>query len=559
MNTLAYLGRLLITVIVITGFAAVPGIGSDTATLEKQIYKEIKQAERMMFSGKKAQADVLLKQVAEKLTSLENSTPASKKLTTLNNQYNRTRKNLDKRMGKSSSTSPSKVSKTGQTSPPKRTSSSKTGSKRPDYKTQMMVKNVKKVIKDVDYELGRARQSIEPETASHSLPRSAAEKTKEAESYITRAEGHIQKAEQKYNNIPTDLQTQLAEAKTKIAQVRNEVKTWETGAEAKEAAEAKAGQATAAQKAKSIEMLEQDAARMLALYQQYFKKFESIHGRSLVYSMKLEDAEKALTIIREAEKTIPQFAAELGKLADKYGSKSMNIYNNFHKQGYKLQNSEDNKIVQLIEALSKVASSRKASADTLANYAQTLLEAFTNQFNDARLARMDEAKKLLKVGYQFDPQNDKIQQMLADIDKQITAAADKMKAQIDAATWAGNIKSFSGPGSVKKLAAEAKKYFENDRAWGKKPGSQVKILAVSIRGPWKVAEADIFGRVIRWRLPIHVAVTDEKLKPRNIARVYDLSIVAMQGAPAKSPQNPPFDGFWVGASWMMRLDKFREL
>jgi len=53
-----------------------------------------------------------------------------------------------------------------------------------------------------------------------------------------------------------------------------------------------------------------------------------------------------------------------------------------------------------------------------------------------------------------------------------------------------------------------------------------------------------------------VAVTDEKLKPRNLARVYDLSIVAMQGNAGSAPKNPPYDGFWVGNSWMMRLDKF---
>lgn len=556
MNTLTYLGRLLVTVVVILGFSAVPGSSSDTAALEKQIYKDIKKAERMMFSGKKAQADELLNQVSEQITSLRSTNPDSKKLSTLSKQYDRTRKNLDKRLGKSSATSSSKVSKSPRPSPPKRTSSSKTGSKRRDYKTQMMEKTVKKVIKDVDYELGRAKQSIEPDPSTVSIPRSSADKAKEAESYLSRAEGHIQKAEKKYSNIPADLQTQLAGSKNKITQVRNEVKTWQSGAEAKEAADAKAGQAAAAQKAKNVEALGRDAARMNALHQQYFKKFESIHGRSLIYSLKLDDAKQALSTLEEAEKTIPQFSAELGKLADKYGSNSMDVYNNFHKQGFKLQNSEDRKLVELIEALSKVESSRKASADNLANNAKTLLGAFSNQFNDARLARMDKAKKLLKVGYQFDPKNSKIQQMLSDIDKQIVEAADKMKAQIDAATWAGNIKSFSGPGTVKQLAAEAKKYFENDRAWGKKPGSQVKILAVSVRGPWKVAETDVFGRVIQWRLPIHVAVTDEKLKPRNIARVYDLSIVAMQGAPAKSPQKPPFDGFWVGESWMMRLDKF---
>ncbi len=84
----------------------------------------------------------------------------------------------------------------------------------------------------------------------------------------------------------------------------------------------------------------------------------------------------------------------------------------------------------------------------------------------------------------------------------------------------------------------------------------MKILDACITGPWTVAEKDMFGRVTRWRLPIHLAITDERLKPRNIASVYDMSIVAMEGAPDNAPEKPPFDGFWVGDSWMMRLDTF---
>ena len=83
-----------------------------------------------------------------------------------------------------------------------------------------------------------------------------------------------------------------------------------------------------------------------------------------------------------------------------------------------------------------------------------------------------------------------------------------------------------------------------------------RFLDVCVRGPWQVAERDIFGRVISWRLPIHIAVTDPDLRPRNVARVYELSLLAMEGAPDRAPQKPPFEGYWVGNSWMMRLDKF---
>ncbi len=302
--------------------------------------------------------------------------------------------------------------------------------------------------------------------------------------------------------------------------------------------------------------MKQDAELIVALHGKYFSKFEKIHGGTLVYTTKLDEAQQALLLVRDAEKTIPLFASDLGRLAESYGSNTMDIYNTFHEAGYTLGNNEERKMGQLVEAVGNLKKSRQLSAATLADNAQALLNAFDNQLNDARLQRMGDAKKLLLAGQQFDPESAQIKQMLGDIDDQMTQVADKMTAQIDAAKWAGNVSSFAGPGDVAELAAEAKKYFENDRDWGAKKDRQVKILDVCIRGPWKIAETDIFGRVISWRLPIHVAVTDEKLKPRNLARVYDLSILAMEGPVEKAPKNPPYDGYWVGDSWMMRLDKF---
>ena len=99
-------------------------------------------------------------------------------------------------------------------------------------------------------------------------------------------------------------------------------------------------------------------------------------------------------------------------------------------------------------------------------------------------------------------------------------------------------------------------FFRNHEGWGKRPDKKIEVLDACVRGPWQVAERDLFGRVISWRLPIHVAVTDPDLRPRNIARVYELSVLAQEGAPGRAPKAPPFAGYWVGNSWMMRLDRF---
>jgi hypothetical protein len=41
-----------------------------------------------------------------------------------------------------------------------------------------------------------------------------------------------------------------------------------------------------------------------------------------------------------------------------------------------------------------------------------------------------------------------------------------------------------------------------------------------------------------------------------VARLYELSILAQEGEPGNAHKKPPFAGYWVGDSWMMRRDSF---
>lgn len=301
---------------------------------------------------------------------------------------------------------------------------------------------------------------------------------------------------------------------------------------------------------------EADARRMIELYDTYYPRLDLIHGNSLVYGVEISHAQTALDDVLEAEATVPEFADELGRMADLYGTQPMEIGNNLHAKGVKISGDPGGRMAYLIEAMGKVGKSRVASAESCVRNAEMFLDAFSEQITDVYLERMDKAKKILVIGQKLDPGNAKIVEMLATVDDQIAAAAEKMQAQIDAATWAGNMGGFPGPGSAAGLAKEALSFFRNHDGWGGRTDKKIEVLKVCVRGPWQVAERDIFGRVISWRLPIHVAVTDPDLRPRNIARVYELSILALEGAPGRAPKQPPFGGYWVGNSWMMRLDRF---
>ncbi|MBU2692597.1 MAG: hypothetical protein KJ970_16910 [Candidatus Eisenbacteria bacterium] len=299
-----------------------------------------------------------------------------------------------------------------------------------------------------------------------------------------------------------------------------------------------------------------DAELMIALYDKYYPQLDLIHGNSLVYGIQESDAKKALADVEAAEALLPEFASELGRLADTYGTESMEIGNNLHSKGVKISGDPGGRLAYLIEATGKVRKSREASAVSCAQNAETLLGNHSGPITDARLKRLEDVKKLLVVGHELDPNNDKVGTMLAEIDDQISGASLQMEAEINAAAWAGNVQSFPGPGDTGALAKEALSFFRAHDGWGGRKDKKIEVLDVCVRGPWQVAERDIFGRVISWRLPIHVAVTDPDLRPRNIARVYELSILALEGSPDHAPQKPPFGGYWVGNSWMMRLDNF---
>ncbi len=212
--------------------------------------------------------------------------------------------------------------------------------------------------------------------------------------------------------------------------------------------------------------------------------------------------------------------------------------------------------VDLTRMLNDVGKTRKANGEYLANdvknlYGPDMISFFTE---DIRVPKLKEAQTLLGWALKFDPKNEAANARMATIDAEIAALEKQIEAETDARTWAGNVGDFPGPGSTSELAAAALSYLRNDRDWGKAENG-TEVLAVCVRGGWQPADRDIFGRIISWRLPVHVAATRPALKERGLARVYELSMVGMEGAPGNAPKAPPFDGFWVGDSWNIRLDK----
>ncbi len=216
--------------------------------------------------------------------------------------------------------------------------------------------------------------------------------------------------------------------------------------------------------------------------------------------------------------------------------------------------------------LGNVHKTRVANAAYLAESVKNQPE-ITFFVQDKRVDIMKQWKTILDWALKFDGANEYANARMANLDQEIADLEKSIEAEIDEKTWAGQMENFPGPGSVVELSRAAAEYLRKDRDWGNQgdspaknadgtPRAGVEIVAVAVRGPWRVAEKDIFGRVTSWRLPIQVAVTKPDLKAKNIARVYELSMVAATGVPGQAVKAPPFVGFWVGmGNWMMRLNK----
>ncbi len=212
-----------------------------------------------------------------------------------------------------------------------------------------------------------------------------------------------------------------------------------------------------------------------------------------------------------------------------------------------------------------VRRTRVSNGEYLANGVKNAPK-ITEFAQNIRVKVMKEWKTLLGWALRFDPANEYANARMVTIDREIADVEKLIEAEIDAKQWAGQMAGFSGPGSATALSRSAMDYFRKDKEWGNMGSEPVKnddgsvrrgveILAVVVRGPWQVAEKDIFGRVLSWRLPIHLAITKPDLKAKNVARVYELSMVTKKGIPNRVAKAPPFDGYWVGNSWMMRLNK----
>ncbi|MBI5832237.1 MAG: hypothetical protein HZB16_08015 [Armatimonadetes bacterium] len=318
------------------------------------------------------------------------------------------------------------------------------------------------------------------------------------------------------------------------------------------------------------EQVNADIDKLIELSGKYAEQLGAFTGGAMVHETTEEGmigkAEKLLSNLAEVEKeAVPAVQPVLAQIVERYGAAQDPADTNWE---IKTENAVDTRFWELkaarrddgsrafsrlFKGLNSIGRTRRASATYLVDYVKAM-PAITFYTPDVRVKQAEKWKALLGFAVKLDPNSAEAHAQAALIDQVVATAVRSIEQEADATVWPGHVAEFGGPGSTSQLAKAALDYFAAEKTWG---GSERKItvLAVAVRGEWKVAETNVFGQVTQWRLPIVLAITTPDYKAKNMARIYELSVLAKLGAPGTAPKAPPFEGFWVGNSKMIRPAK----
>jgi len=513
---------------------AKPGKKPNDAAKELDIFakdanKALGDSQRMMFNRKFEESQQLLDKAAESIEKIKAFDPNASQLKSLESKYTKQKRDLEKRLPKAEKPAPDASHETAPTGA---------------EKLDKLPKNIIRTFEDIDNIL----QEVEQLFGSITMESSDWE--------ITNLGNQINAANSQIERLLKYESDKISTDHPEIQSRQEKIDKFQGKFDEFKASYAATKEQATQEKTVLLQEAQADGEQLLTLYEQHSSKFEGIYGATLVYGSDVEEVKAQLAKIESLEKEVlPVLQPVLAKTAEKYGTTSMDINNTLHELGMPSSEQFGTEFERLYESVGNVVKSRKATAESIASEGKKWISDFDFLVSDIRVKKLQEVKTLLQAGQKFDPNNQDINRMLAMIDDKIAEVAENIEKDIDAKTWSGHIDNFAGPGEPKALAQAALEYFRNHSGWGNNPDKHVEVLAVAVRGQWDVAETNIFGQVIQWRLPIHLAITDEKLKPKNVARVYELSVLTVQGVPDEVKKAPPFNGYWVGNSWMMRLNK----
>ncbi len=544
--------RLLIILIGICLAASV--MAQDSATLLKTVDKDLRQAERDMFSGKTEKAIASLENIQKMLATIKADDPNNPKLKTAENKFIKLVKDLERRTGKS----------LGGGTVTSQTESSETKMAEKPVPKDKPAKEAKAVDKKTDKPSG---------VSSDKVPYAARKPLQNANRLLGSLDGNLQKlADPSY----TGNKDQLVEnIEKKIVQVRESLDEAKKLAAEKgvtshpdfDAVEAKISEAeksiaagksgyeeNKAAAAASAKEVDADVADLKAVYDKAEPVFSKATGYVFHYN-DLKTVEDVIVQIENFEKNdLANVKSKMKTFAAKYGTTKNQIDKKADAMGYAgTYYRASYPYTELAAGIENIAKTRDVMAEDLVRRTTSELDGISKGADFHVLERYQKVRDWLKMAIRYQPENPKVKELQNSIDKRIEDGMKEFHAKVDARTWPGH--ASNAPSNSDELAKASLDWFKNSPDWGKRSSKIRHPLAVTVTGPWSVQKKNLLGEPIMYGLPIKLAVRVDEDSELNVVRVYELTMRTMEARGVK--MEPPFDHITVGNSYFIRPDKVK--
>jgi hypothetical protein len=523
----------------------------DTQALMKQVDKDLRAAERDMFSGKTEKAIASLENINLSIQIIKADDPNNPKLKTAENKYNKLVKDLERRTGKdlgagtltaAAASTPTKTaplpeakdvsSGQKQTSTTEKATASAGAEKLP-YNARKPMSNVERGLKSLD---GYMNKLADP-------------------NYSGNKDQVVGNMEKKLTQVKKDLNQakEFAAAKGVASHPDFDQADAEIAKAEKSIASAKSGyeeeKAVAATSAKEVDA---DVAELKAVYDKVQPVFDKATGYVFHYN-DLKTVEDVIVEIENFEKNdlkvvqskMIAFSSKYGTTKDEIDKKAdaMGFVNNYYRASYPY--------TELAAGIENVEKTRDVMAEDLVRRVKEELSGISKGAELNILDRYQKVKSWTKMAVRYQADNPKVKELNGSLDQRIEEGMAEFHARVDGRTWPGN--ASNAPSNADALAEEALNWFKKSPDWGKRSSDVRHPLAVSVTGSWSVQKRNLLGNPIMYGLPIKLAVRVDSDQELNVVRVYDLTMrtVEMQGV----KMEPPFDHITVGNSYFIRPNK----
>ncbi|MDZ7696112.1 MAG: hypothetical protein U5R49_04010 [Deltaproteobacteria bacterium] len=536
---------------------------ADIKNMLKQVNKELRQANRDMFSGKSEKAIAALEPIRETLIQAKQIDPNNPMIKGYENKYRKLVKDLERRTGKdlgggtltaaASSTKTQLAPKPAAKPLPEKEAASpapargETGSQPAPVKekvgktaegTAKLPYNARRPIEMAERDLQRVDRSAQklsnPKWDRDQLLKNMSKSLESARKNLE--SGKAEAAKKGVTAYPRfdELEAGISDAEKKIAEATKQV------AQSEAKAAVNAGEATG------------DVEALKATYDQAQPVFEKATG-SVIYYNDLGSAKILIEQIEAFEKNdLANIRQQMKAFGEKYGTTRDEIDQKADEMGYvNTYYRASFPYTELRKGIENIEKTRTVMADDLVRRAEEMKRLTAKGIHDfARLKQHARIKAWGEMAARFDPDNPRVKAFNDEIDAWVAADARALNAKIDKATFPRQAQD--APRDAEKLAKEAKLFLqkEEERLAGEKGKEVSRVLRVVVTGPWRVFKKNLLGEPIQYNLPIATAVQTESEKKQNLARVYLSTMLTQEMKGVKKA--PPYLGATVGDSYYIR-------